>query len=374
MRVRAAKMAMRPVLLLVAIVVPVLLFTETALSKESRLRITNITAPVKVRTGQGFSVTVSVEWSGLYEWTDRPSYWFTVDICEGSSYDKARRLAIKTYPISESSGAKTCRLELTAPVSARLWQLTVSFGVSCDMYMTYTSPTTTVHMILKDVFMDQVRNVLSVNVADKATIVIETRPEKAYLPISIDGYSVSTDANGRARHELTLDQKYTIQVPSEFSVGPGVRIVFVRWQDGETSVSRTIALSDDVTLTVEYKTQYLLTVISQIGMPQGSGWHDDGATVSFSVASSWPLEGFLGTLGGKYVFQRWSGDYTASTASASIVMDKPKTVTAEWNTDAATPYTVGMIGTVVIIAGGWVIFMRKRRRLQRTVDSSLQAT
>nr|MDO8135775.1 hypothetical protein [Candidatus Njordarchaeum guaymaensis] len=98
-----------------------------------------------------------------------------------------------------------------------------------------------------------------------------------------------------------------------------------------------------------------------------------GSEVSFSVTSPVPESGLMGTLGARAVFDRWSGDLSASTPTATIKMDGPKTVTAIWKTDYTSAYiTLGAIVLVVVlvILGGVVVVRRKaapppRRALRR---------
>lgn len=142
----------------------------------------------------------------------------------------------------------------------------------------------------------------------------------------------------------------------------GVRYVFVEWSDGYGAALYSIEVKEQATYTARYKIQYLLTVNSPMGDPQGSGWYDAGSSASFSVTSSLTVEGFLGVLGGKYVFDHWSGDSTASTPSSSATIDGPKTVKAGWRTDNTMPYTmIGGTILLVIIVVAILLFMKRRR-------------
>jgi hypothetical protein len=99
-----------------------------------------------------------------------------------------------------------------------------------------------------------------------------------------------------------------------------------------------------------YVTQYLLTVGSPMGGPQGSGWYDAGSSASFSVMSYSPAEGLMEMLGVKHVFDHWSGDSTSTMATASVTMDGPKTVTAIWRMDNTIPYIVlGGLGAAIVV-------------------------
>lgn len=225
---------------------------------------------------------------------------------------------------------------------------------------------------------------------------IEKTYSPAELPVSFTWASASS---------------HDFEAVSPVSGGNGIRYVFTSWDDGNTSASRTI--SQGGVYTANYKTQYYLTIESAYGDPEGQGWYDAGSTVTISVASieeattkhiftgwsgdltgtaptttltinsamavtaNWRTEYLLTvesaygdpTGGGWYdsgslatisvtspegviirqVFTGWSGDFSATTPSASVIMDEPKAVIASWRTDYAQLYM--LIGGVVVLVG-----------------------
>jgi hypothetical protein len=108
------------------------------------------------------------------------------------------------------------------------------------------------------------------------------------------------------------------------------------------------------TITADWRNEYLLTIESAYGEPEGAGWYDEGSTATISVPES------AGVIVRQF-FTGWSGDYSGDTASASVIMDEPKTVTADWRTDYIQLYMV-IIGIVVILGvfGFWFIKIRRR--------------
>jgi uncharacterized repeat protein (TIGR02543 family) len=80
------------------------------------------------------------------------------------------------------------------------------------------------------------------------------------------------------------------------------------------------------TVTANWQNEYLLTIESAYGQPQGAGWYDEGSAASISIA---PVQEPTA----RHNFIGWSGDYTGSQASASIIMTGPKTVTADWQNE-----------------------------------------
>jgi uncharacterized repeat protein (TIGR02543 family) len=190
----------------------------------------------------------------------------------------------------------------------------------------------------------------TINVAPSASLYVTVDGVKyasSQLPKTFSWFIGST-------HNLTLD--------SNIQGSSGVRYVFVQWSDGSTQNSRSLVVTQDTKLTATYKTQYQLTVVSDIGNPLGTGWYDAGTQASFSVSSPQPGTGLMGTLGGKSIFQGWSGDSNAASPSATISMDGAKTVTATWASDNTQPYAVlGGIAAVLVIVVASVILMRRKK-------------
>jgi hypothetical protein len=117
-------------------------------------------------------------------------------------------------------------------------------------------------------------------------------------------------------HDLTL--------LSPLDTGSGTRYIFISWDDENTSVSRTI--SHGGVYTANYKRQYELLIESAFGEPEGQGWYDEGLTATISVMS---IEGPTT----RHIFTGWSGDYSSTEATASVTMNSPKIITANWRTD-----------------------------------------
>jgi hypothetical protein len=159
-------------------------------------------------------------------------------------------------------------------------------------------------------------------------------PATTILPgkatIVVDGVVYSSQ-----KHTFTWrpGENHTLSVNGTLQGLAGVRYVFLHWSDGSNETTRTITASTKAkTYAPIFKTQYLLTVDSEFGNPQGSGWYDNGTEALISVNSPQPGAGPLGLLGGRNDFQSWSGDSAATNATSTILMDGPKTVQARWTT------------------------------------------
>jgi len=114
------------------------------------------------------------------------------------------------------------------------------------------------------------------------------------------------------------------------------------------------------TITFYGVTQYYLVVSSPYGNVKGSGWYDKGSIASFLVSPTNIPAGFLTY----HVFTKWSGDYTGKEATASISMDSPKTITADWTTDSTQLYpAIG--GFVLALAIVIALFLFRRRQISK---------
>ena len=142
---------------------------------------------------------------------------------------------------------------------------------------------------------------------------------------------------------------------------PGVRYHFLNWTvDGEPVTGNAASVTVDAphTAVATYTMQYYLTVQSEIGNPQGTGWYASGTMATVSVAS--PIGKII-----RHVFSGWSGDSSDTTATASILVDGPKSLTATWRTEYMQLYI--LIAGVLLVAGivaGVILLWRKRHGLR----------
>jgi hypothetical protein len=160
--------------------------------------------------------------------------------------------------------------------------------------------------------------------------------------------------------------------PDTIDLGPGKRAVFVGWKgdyQGSTLNDR-VTMTKPATIEATYEIQYELKVFSKLGNPQGSGWYDQNSAATFSVEDH-----VLGPTGVDYmlipwkttfIFERWSGDSAATTATASITMDDPKTVIATWQSQKTSDYTMiymmlGAIGAAIFLIAALVLLVRRRK-------------
>jgi hypothetical protein len=158
----------------------------------------------------------------------------------------------------------------------------------------------------------------------KVTADVKIGMAQATNILSIDGKTYSSQ-DLPVSFTWAPGSHHDFEAVSPMSGESGIRYVFDSWNDGNTSASRTIPGGG--AYTADYTTQYYLTVESDHGQPEGEGWYDSGSAAAISVVT--PAEETATT----HFFTGWSGDYSGDTASASVIMNMPKTVTADWRTE-----------------------------------------
>jgi len=148
--------------------------------------------------------------------------------------------------------------------------------------------------------------------------------------------------------------------PAMTTMGDGSRLVFQAWGDA-ASLERSFTTGlDPQTLTARYQWQYRLTVgadpaegVDWTAQPESRDGFYDALTPVTLVAAAKPGFRFLG----------WSGDVSASTRSANLLISSPKIVTALLdrvpfvapggvrNAAGPTPEEIVAAGSVVSVLG-----------------------
>jgi len=197
------------------------------------------------------------------------------------------------------------------------------------------------------------------------------------LPVSVDSRSLAPNGSTLVL-ELKLGRIYSLSVPSEVQVGNGTRLVFVEWSDGLTSNPRSVLVTQNVTLQPIYMTQYLLTVISSNRVAVGAGWYQEGKVVQFGVTSTVEdSPSLFGLLTDSSKFERWTGDSSSVEPANIVLMDGPKTVSAQW-VHSSTFLNFNGLGAILLLASfalglrAWLLTRRDsltRRRMTRFTRS-----
>jgi hypothetical protein len=156
-------------------------------------------------------------------------------------------------------------------------------------------------------------------------------------PTNDNWFDLNSDITVSVAYVVKLDQNSRNQL-SALSLDGSSSEQITRQESGMFSTS-TIIMSGPHMVYFGYVTKYYVSVLSEFGHVAGAGWYDSGNTATISVV---PTQDF--PVG--HAFAGWQGA-TGSSNSISIVVDSPKTLTANWMSDYSI---IIVIGTV--IAGG----------------------
>ncbi|XHH09006.1 MAG: PQQ-binding-like beta-propeller repeat protein [Candidatus Bathyarchaeia archaeon] len=121
---------------------------------------------------------------------------------------------------------------------------------------------------------------------------------------------------------------HTYSFNQTLSVSNGARYIWSSTTGLSTLQSGSLTVTGAGTVTGTYSTQYLLTVTTLQGSVSGSGWYTAGTSASATVSQTTVTSG----TDTRHIFDCWSGDVSSSQAPVSILMDEPKTVAANWQT------------------------------------------
>jgi len=168
----------------------------------------------------------------------------------------------------------------------------------------------------------------SVQVAEDGFLVLNGL--QLNLPLSLDGQSLASSSSTMVI-KLKLGTIHSLGVPLQVQSGNGRRLVFTEWSDGLSSNPRNILITGNMSLRPIYMTQYLLTVTSGMSVVAGAGWYQEGEFAQFGIPTTVEdSPSFMGLFTDSSKFTGWSGDSTSTEPINSILMDEPKTVSAQW--------------------------------------------
>ena len=161
---------------------------------------------------------------------------------------------------------------------------------------------------------------------------------------------------GEPKGEGWYDEGSTANISVTSSIAePRAKHFFIGWS-GDYSGSKATApviMDSPKTIKVNWRSEYLLTIESDYGEPEGAGWYDEGSTATISAA---PSEGVII----KHIFTGWSGDISGTTPTMTLTVNSPTSVTANWRNDYTGLYI--LISGVVVLAAATIIGLRIRRR------------
>jgi len=170
---------------------------------------------------------------------------------------------------------------------------------------------------------------------------IQTNPSG--LQFTVDGGTPQT-----APQTLNLSPgPHTIAVATQQQGTPGTQYLFTSWNDGGAASHSITVTSTPATFTASFKTQYQLTIAASPSVggsvsPLTGGYYDMGTVVPISATAS-----------AGYQFTSWNGSVAnASSASTTVAMAAPESVTANFSALSGTTIQTNPPGLQFSVDGG----------------------
>jgi len=269
-------------------------------------RIAGVESPVTVSPGQDFTVLVSVDYSASY----------STDI---AILDAATGFVLDSKGLIIPAGRNLFTFSLTSREQPGVWALVASVRVWWH----------------NGWYADQNSGTFSFEITVSDQVVASLKVTSNFTPatVTIDGITYSVSSGGL---ELTTKRGlHTIQVEALLRLDDEARAVFDHWSDGVRSSSRDIYLAERLDISAIYVVEFYLSVESNMGETVGSGWYPAGMNATFAALD--PLEVRRSPLGivTSYRFSQWSGDCESTSPVSWVVMDRAKTVVANWLEDSS---------------------------------------
>ena len=149
-----------------------------------------------------------------------------------------------------------------------------------------------------------------------------------------------------------------MKVPPIVRLELGSRYVFKGWSTGERRPAIRVRVEGEVVLEARYGVQHLVVVESEYGSAKGSGWYDEGSTVTISVE---PTSVDLDVLR-RAVFVGWRGTVTSSSPSVSVTVNAPVHAVAEWKIQYKVEVVAALAVAAAALAVIAVYLIRKRSK------------
>ncbi len=172
-------------------------------------------------------------------------------------------------------------------------------------------------------------------------------------PTGDNWFDVNSDTKITVQYVIKLEQENSREQLKGWSIDGSDTQIIQSEVSGSFSTP-TLHMSSMHSIIFGYSTQYYINVVSNFGRPTGSGWYDSGSIITISVI---PTEDFPI----RHVFSEWEGPTLKpnNQDSANVLVDSPKTLTANWIPDYSLITIMGVISVGATI--GSVSIYRKRK-------------
>jgi hypothetical protein len=183
-----------------------------------------------------------------------------------------------------------------------------------------------------------------------------------FVSVTVDSPHGETEGSGWYGEDTSA----VFSAKSPYNVSLGVRYVFTNWNGDYKghSTEGLVVVDGPKNIAAEYKLQYYLRLGSEYDKPRGESWYDSNSTASVSVSPS-----VVRPDGTRVVFKEWTGDMNSPNNNVTVLMDKPYSLTAEWEvrepvfrSEMSLYLILGAYVLFLVIAGAGLYFAVRRRR------------
>jgi M6 family metalloprotease-like protein len=170
--------------------------------------------------------------------------------------------------------------------------------------------------------MDWSNNYASKEVAVGFIIVIKV-PEN--LTVKVNGTSYTPDASGEVK--LTaLNATLTIEVEKAVSLSDEEKAVFAGWSDGDKNNLKTLKVTKNCFLSVNYRKQFKVSIDSGGGSVSGGGWYNEGDSALIKAENP----SILSNGKARLIFIGWIGDVSSNSTELNLTVTHPYKISAKW--------------------------------------------
>src|SRR5579872_682079 len=231
------------------------------------------------------------------------------------------------------------------PASGTFYDMGSSVPVSATAnsgftFANWTGPVASASSASTNVAMSAPATVTA-NFSSLTGITIQTSPTG--LQFTVDGGNTQV-----APQTLNLPQgPHTIAVVGTQPGATGTQYVFTSWSDGGAASHSINVANAAATFTATFKTQYLLTTAAS---PVGGGTVSPASGTFYDMGASVPVSATANT---GFTFTNWTGPVaSASSASTSVTMSAPATVTANFSSLTGITIQTSPSGLQFSVDGG----------------------
>ena len=261
-------------------------------------------APTSITTAQGVTVTVVVSGS--------PTPTGSVALASGS---------YSSLPAVLTGGSAAINIPAASlPVGTNT--LTATYAPDTASYYTYNASAGSNSVVVS-----------------AATMQVTVGTSPAGLSFSVDGTTYTSSQT----LTWTIGSNHTIATNSPQPSGSGTQQAFASWSDGGAMSHPVTASSSTTSYTATFNTQYQLTT----AVSPASGGSVTPASGSYYTAGT--VVNLMAAPNADYTFSNWTGNVAnSSSASTTITMNAPQSVTANFSVAATVNLPPFNFGTVAV--------------------------